>query len=1762
MSIFDALKQKIQAASSPGVTSSPSIDPALVSQLKQKGAAVYDIKGNIDLDASTKKLKAMNAIKATSIIPTKTSTFQERTAALPVSASGLPKATTEAPHVVLPSPFKESKISEVPKGEPYTTSVKMPQYIAPATQAQQTVKKQASYGPAPEISPIKEIGKTALSNLGKTYESGLQATRATAIAAAAPYAAMLTYGLSQALPENITYEQIYSSILDNARAQLPKEQWGQEAENIFEKGAQEYLRSQLQANKKLTGADVAVTTLFGAADFITDPFIVGPALTKGMQSLKNMLMYEKVGETLAGAPSKFVKAGDIYKLKITPIRNASVEIVIDPLKKVKLTPTREGNIIIEGFQKRFGGSYAPLKQNVASLDYLTQGIRDAAEIPAFKVAKTPAKSAIIPTKATTIKPPVTPAVKSLEGIVPKPAVIEPTPSTVIPETITPTQVIPEIPAKIEQPPELDTKAIAFSEDVLQKRVDGLKQKGFEVVDVPVSTQLGKGIQQTEITMKHPAGNEIKVISRSDGNKTITRLTTEALDEDPFIGTVFEEPAFKVMTLQNKINQLEGLIRKLDNEVRFKYDGDGYGYIREQIYQQKAEIQNTIKELKSNIEPGFKSLTQDELGNKFVEYLGTKLDDWKRQPTPIKDRIIREEASNFIEDFKKRHKVDFDNHVVDVIFTGEKDGNLLQTAYGVTYGNEIALTKMITTFAKQHEVGHLVYRNLEKIPSFKRFTKEILNAEIAKLHTAEEIKTKGYEELIQEDFEKFLEQVQNNKPITFTGKLLEFFQKIYEKMKDFFGLKKGTKLEDFYKELATGRAPIMAKKVTIVPKKILPKVETKAKTVIRFKKPTKAVVKKEIPVFKRKPTIKQQIAKATEGKIPETKITTTEKSLLLKKLTDIKAGAQTAKKVEQEVAKRQSDAYKRQIVRVEKATRREEKSRIIELVKQKTSEVQDIKNKIVNYTKENISTDNRGKLLEAVKNAKTKGDLANAMLKVDNINRAEKAKEIITSIKEATTDVANLPIETKKQIDEFLKDFKFSTSREDTIQKLLKSKEWMDAGNDLPNRIKMQIEMLEKTNLKELPINKLEDIKAKLDVLVNEGKTKMRIRKEIEDLRHDAMMEKVKVGSKNLDIEVKKRTPGRPSTEETWTERWTKMKDFTQSADWQLTGIERFFNKLDGYKNYEGVNYKTFYEPVKHANDKVLKEYIEITIKAAKLEKQLSLSTYDYEKIGMYAVLQQPGGYEKLIANGYSPKMISGIHLNDRQMKMYNFMRKTLDEYYPRLNEVMQKQYNKSLGFTKNYFPFQTDFEQTKSIADQIESLYRRTSVDRSFSKQRTQFAAPVKINAGKIFDGYIKNAVHFIHMNNVVKNIAKIAKDPRYAEAVGEKARQYVLDWIDLEARAGKATPRYRFLNKLRANLGVAVLGFKLSSALIQPMAKIEGAMELGAKWAFRYDKDFITKPEIRKFIVDSSPELRSRIGDDPGYSELSENPTWKKTQQVAMWTLQRLDSLTAGSVWYNAYRKKLAELGIEFDINKVNQQALDYADRVVRITQASPMYKDMPPALTGKHRDLAKTLFTFQSFMLNKWNYIKEDLITQGIVSIQDAKLIDDPKASKQARDKAISKVAQQLFFLVMGVFAEEALRNTMSQLYYGKKYEEKLPKKIFNAFVENIPVLSQIASTFEYNQVPFPLGSTAQALVTGSKAMVKGKTMKSKITGTVKLLTAIGQLGGVPGTSEASKLIRGPIIRIFESLGKKKTNPYGIKKDTIVPVKTNTNPYGIKKK
>jgi len=108
----------------------------------------------------------------------------------------------------------------------------------------------------------------------------------------------------------------------------------------------------------------------------------------------------------------------------------------------------------------------------------------------------------------------------------------------------------------------------------------------------------------------------------------------------------------------------------------------------------------------------------------------------------------------------------------------------------------------------------------------------------------------------------------------------------------------------------------------------------------------------------------------------------------------------------------------------------------------------------------------------------------------------------------------------------------------------------------------------------------------------------------------------------------------------------------------------------------------------------LKRSSEIKEEAAELAKQLKLDETNFNRIGIYGVLQQEqdGGKQKLLTTGFDETLIDSIKLSSEEMKFYNFLRDTVDSLFPEYKEMLKNVWNVDLRKAKNYLPFLTDFE--------------------------------------------------------------------------------------------------------------------------------------------------------------------------------------------------------------------------------------------------------------------------------------------------------------------------------------------------------------------------------------------------------------------------------------------------------------------------------------
>lgn len=773
--------------------------------------------------------------------------------------------------------------------------------------------------------------------------------------------------------------------------------------------------------------------------------------------------------------------------------------------------------------------------------------------------------------------------------------------------------------------------------------------------------------------------------------------------------------------------------------------------------------------------------------------------------------------------------------------------------------------------------------------------------------------------------------------------------------------------------------------------------------------------------------------------------------------------------------------------------------------------------IVDFATEALPREVRGKFLKAVQNAKNNADLSAAFRRIHKEATDIQRKKLNASVLKTIKDLDKLPVKEQSEILYLTEKIRFKDFTADNAKKIQASKNFLadnpDVARDVPASLLKKIQDLDKVNINDLSLDQLARLNDRLQVLVTEGTAKKKARARIKEAKKEVILDKMVDESVNIDSKSVKRervlgeklTPKQRATNSL-----LAIKDNIKDFDMRITFMDRIFDALDGAKNFKGVNYKTFKEPV----DKSFNSYIELSENVKDnfwgKFKELELNAEQFERIGVHAMKMQRNGREKLLNSGLTQGQIDEVVLTPQEMEMYNFMRSELDSIKPALDKVMSDVHDFKVDSNENYFPMITDFERSNNILEEVSKDFKRNSTKKGFTIARKEGAKQaVEINALKSYLRHMDDVAYTISMESTLKDLGSIARNSKYKEAVGETGQKIVTDWLDILARkGGVANPNKLpdWVNKLRKNTSVGIFAFKIGTTLKQPLALFNGAGDIGGG-VFKSFSEILTSKEKRAFVKKASAEIRNRILDDPGFVELSDFGKFQEFIDVGLFPMQRADALTASGVWMEAYKQELKRLGKEFKFDEVVEDAVLFADRTVRKTQATSSFKDLPPALVGPNRDATKLFFQFQTFALNNWNQLSKDL-------------------PKKFREDPI-KGSQMLFYLSMGYAMEDMINDGLYSLVHpGKeKQEEPFTEKAFFTMAQQVPVVGSIVNSTRFDSNPIPLINFGENLLGSVDRIITGKKESTKLRGLVGAIESAAILAGVPGASQTGQIIRGKL-------------------------------------
>ena len=422
--------------------------------------------------------------------------------------------------------------------------------------------------------------------------------------------------------------------------------------------------------------------------------------------------------------------------------------------------------------------------------------------------------------------------------------------------------------------------------------------------------------------------------------------------------------------------------------------------------------------------------------------------------------------------------------------------------------------------------------------------------------------------------------------------------------------------------------------------------------------------------------------------------------------------------------------------------------------------------------------------------------------------------------------------------------------------------------------------------------------------------------------------------------------------------------------------------------------------------------------------------------------------------------------------------------------------------------------QKKNISDKF-AVERQEGVTKS-----------LEINVMEQFEQAVAEQQWYIHLTPVLSNIQAVVQHPDYMKTVGTIVTKFWAERLDIIARRGGSalahyTPFSAALKRYRGNVVLAILGFKLTSFLMQGFAVFDAASIVLSRYGFvaagemiyNVSRTWLSPAAVAK-IKKESVMIRGRMTGETVGVELFETLRHNKGalaawNRASMWLLAKADlHTTAGTV--EGFKKILEKHGSE--------NAMEEAEFFANMVAGSAEVTSRPNVLS--QGEGARTWLTLQTFALARFGNIAYDLITVGAIK-------GDPIKKMRA--------AFALMVIIASVLAENEARRFVYSFFSGKKQKKKTSylADIIFALPEQIPFFGSLLSAARVGfggGGDMPLTAIAEKAGVGVAKMYKGVEegdVKEAAKGALRLGEAALSTRQIGGVNQITAIIDGILFR-----------------------------------
>jgi len=284
----------------------------------------------------------------------------------------------------------------------------------------------------------------------------------------------------------------------------------------------------------------------------------------------------------------------------------------------------------------------------------------------------------------------------------------------------------------------------------------------------------------------------------------------------------------------------------------------------------------------------------------------------------------------------------------------------------------------------------------------------------------------------------------------------------------------------------------------------------------------------------------------------------------------------------------------------------------------------------------------------------------------------------------------------------------------------------------------------------------------------------------------------------------------------------------------------------------------------------------------------------------------------------------------------------------------------------------------------------RPSTRAGATHARTGFEAPIRLSLDVIVQ-HLTDVSHDIEFREAIINAHKFFSDERIKQsiidAVGPEYEEQIDPWLKNIAhewvidRQGLNAVQ-KFANVLRTNVVIVGLGFRISTMLAQTAGYANSVQRLGAAGMADGMRAFAKNPVQQfQFVHGKSAEMRHRANDLERDLRAAQLKMQGKTgflndvRRFAFAGIAAFDAAVSIPTWIGAYNQGLSEHKM------TDEQAVYYADKMVRDTQGSGAAKDMAAIQRGG--PLLKLFTMFYSYFnvfYNRQRSLARDVRDPGV--------------------------------------------------------------------------------------------------------------------------------------------------------------------------------------